>query len=157
MGRKNNYFVCFLLLAQLTSCVKNEESNSEVLNRSSLKVVSKSDFFSNEITWENLLGVNEKEYYAYIYSKTCSYCNKVKPKIIDFCSVIKVPMYFIIFSNSIPIKNNPRENIGKKDIDEVFIIGTPTLFKIKDSFISNCYSGYTEISEYIDSYKYENI
>ena len=53
------------------------------------------------------------------------------------------------FNESIPIKNEIGSLKGVEDVNSLYILGTPTLFKIKDKKIEECLIGYNQIETYI--------
>lgn len=153
MGHKN-YFSCFLLLLQLTSC-ESQSSSSYVVSTPSSNYSIIDKYGLNKIDWPEIFNQSGEEYFAYVYSETCSYCNKIKPMVSYFCSTIANPFYFIEFSDEIPINTDHKKTIGIKNVENLYIRGTPTLFFIKNKEIFDCFCGYSEIFEYISSYKYE--
>lgn len=146
------FSICLLLTT--CNCNKVEETT---LNRSDFSFLSLPDEYKEikKINWPNIFEQEQSDYFAYVYSDTCYYCNKIKNQIIEFSQKFE-SFYFVEFNDQIPIKSEYKNNIGKSTIDELFIQGTPTLFVIQNKVIENCLCGYNEIANYISSYKYES-
>lgn len=148
--RKKIYFSCFILLSQITSCYQSKKEVDFI--SSSTYIFSSVNCFEDSIEWGDILEQKDEEYFAYIYSETCYYCNIIKPKICHFCGEIDEKMYFIKFDESIPIGANFDDVIGADSLEKLFIKGTPTLFLINKRKVKEAYCGYDEIADYITSY-----
>jgi len=105
------------------------------------------------ILWDQLLSQNNDEYFAYVFSYDCFYCKEVKSEIISFYDLGIYPIYFIEYNNKVPIEHNTLLTIGEKDINNVFIRGTPSLLFIKKGEIFLNAAGKKEVLETIDLIK----
>ena len=135
-----NFFLFLLPLLLVSSCSPINVSKSESCNMiySNIKKCCQ---------WNEMLNQEENEYYTYIYSETCGFCRKAETYIKKLNEAFLV--YYVLFSESIPIKSE-RENLeGVDDINSLFIIGTPTLFKIVHKKVEKCYVGLNEIQDHV--------
>ena len=135
-----NFFLFLLPLLFVSSCSPINVSKSESHNMISSNMKKCCE-------WNEMLNQEENEYYAYIYSETCGFCCKAETYIEKLNEEFLV--YYVLFSESIPIKSE-RENLqGVDDINSLFILGTPTLFKIVHKKVEKCYVGLNEIQDHV--------
>ncbi len=81
------------------------------------------------INYEDIFNINMNHYFVYIYSKTCFYCISIKDEIIHI-GLNNDDIFFIEYNESIPINEDIDSTIGVSSVDDLFIIGTPTLIEI---------------------------
>ena len=86
------------------------------------------------IIWNDLFIVEKETYCTYIYSKTCAHCNEIKQDIISY-GLNHDNLYFIEFNKSIPISESIEDTIGKSNVEEISILGTPTLLVIEKGIL----------------------
>ena len=98
------------------------------------------------ISWTEIFDVQSDYYYSYIYSRTCGHCKEIKELVIKTAFDHPNLIYFTIYSDEIPVVENNESMIGKSSVNELGIIGTPTLFEIKEHKVTNIYTGATSIS-----------
>lgn len=98
------------------------------------------------ISWTNIFEVQSDSYYSYIYSETCGHCKEIKELVIKTAIDHQNLIYFTLYSEEIPIVENNESMIGKSSVNELGIIGTPSLFEIKEHKVTNIYTGATSIS-----------
>ena len=110
-----------------------------------------SDF--EALTWNELFSIQDENYFAYIFSKTCFHCLSIEKDICDFANNSVFPLYFIEFNSEIPIGNNIEETIGLNSIEGVFIKGTPTLILISERAIQFNIAGAENILQTISLYR----
>ena len=96
------------------------------------------------ILWNQLFEQEQNHYYSYIYSPRCGHCNEIKQEVIDY-GLKHDDFYFILYSNDIPVDYEIETTIGKTDINDVFILGTPSLIEIKNSVVINNVAGSNSI------------
>lgn len=140
-----NYF-CFLTISILLIGCKSATSKNQSLNYSSQCSFASVEE-ANQIKWLDILSQIEEEYHAYVFSKTCYYCLKLKPLIEEFKKMNK--LYLVELDESVPIKSEVGNLKGVEDVNSLYILGTPTLFKIKEKKIEECLIGYNQIETYI--------
>lgn len=107
-----------------------------------------SDFSEKRyISWEDMF-LFDGCYYVYIFSKTCSHCEKIKQQVLAF--LVKEDCFYLIEGNKdIPRTNHPEENIGETRMENVAILGYPTLFLLENKAIKQVWTGEYEITSYI--------
>lgn len=89
------------------------------------------DLINKHIPFLQIFNVQMDEYYVYIYQKNCLHCMLIKQNILSY-GLAHDDLYLIEASSDIPIGNNIEQTIGADCIEKLFIIGTPTLIKIKE-------------------------
>lgn len=125
-----------LLIPFLVSCglTNTKELESEYSN------ISPHDYSEVDdklILWENVFFQEDDFYYCYIFSKTCSHCNAIKDYVIDY-ALRKNNMYFVEYNKDIPIMSDVSSTIDATSIDNIGILGTPTLLEVfNHALISN--------------------
>ena len=101
-----------------------------------------------EIGWNDVFSPAKIDYFVYFYSRRCSHCNAIKDKVIDYS--LKVDnMYFIEFDSDVKVGNNAELTIGKTTIDDLFILGTPSLLEIKDKMVTMNIAGEDDILSFL--------
>ena len=138
-----------LFLTLLVSCSEElhiDYSTSEVLEEPTLIYPNKF------IGWDSLLTQKEENYFVYVFSYDCYYCKEMKKRILCFYDTCGLPMYFIEYSKVIPIGHNTSNTLGKSNIDDIFIKGTPTLFLINKGIVTFNMAGVSEVNQLIDLY-----
>ena len=108
-----------------------------------------SDFEELKIEWKDLFLPAKSQYFAYIYSFSCSHCEHIKEDVLDTINTLKDYFYLIEYSEEVPIVTNASETIGKERIEEVGILGTPTLLEISNGFLALNIAGESEITTYL--------
>ena len=125
------YKLLFLpLLISLTGC--QSSTLSAVESESFLSLLSEHNYDEIEtknILWDDLFDQTSDDYYVYVYSKTCSHCNNIKDTVIE-TALNYENFFFVNFNQDIPILESIDTTIGAKEVDDVGILGTPTLLEI---------------------------
>ena len=134
-------FLSFLIL--LCSCSKNSPIDETV----DYETINYPESF---IEWNDLLTLDYENYFVYVFSYDCYYCNQLKRKVVCFYEYSRFPVYFCEYSKSIPIGHNIESTVGAIDIENVFIQGTPTLILISEKSIAFNVAGKGEVSEMIN-------
>ena len=94
----------------------------------------------HEISWLETLNQKENHYIIFVYSITCGYCHEMMDEIIDFAKCDILETYFINTENSeVPINAETKEYIT--EIEELSIIGTPTILEIENKIVINNIAG----------------
>lgn len=89
------------------------------------------NLINKHIPYLQIFNIQMDEYYVYIYQKNCLHCMLIKQNILSY-GLAHDDLYLIEASSDIPIGNNIEQTIGVDCIEKLFIIGTPTLIKIKE-------------------------
>ena len=108
----------------LCSCQKNKNNGLRTYD------YTDEDIVKYVIDWDNVFKQEERDYYVYIYSKTCGYCKEIKQKILAKVIEENPKIYLVEYSEKISIITDPEYIIGKQNIEEIGIVGTPTLIEI---------------------------
>ena len=117
------------LLVSLIGCNNANQSNDSSIFSSTLIDHSYDEVIDKMIEWNDLFLVNQNNYFAYIFSKTCSHCNNIKNEVIDYALTV-TNFYFINFTSDIPIVTNTEPTLNQSDVKHMGILGTPTLIEI---------------------------
>ena len=96
------------------------------------------------ICWDDIFEIKDRQYFVYIYSETCGHCQEIRQDIISY-SLNHDSFYFIKFNSEIPIINDRNLVIGKNKVEELGIVGTPSMFLITDNIVKANYVGKKEI------------
>ena len=100
------------------------------------------------------LFLNNEQCLVYFYSEHCGHCISIKAEIDNFQSYSKLPFYYLdVDENEITFKPDQDKVIGVNNLEDFYIVGTPSLLEFKESTVSNYYLGESEILEYIRSAK----
>lgn len=129
-------FCFFVFLFALLSC-SNQQANSA-------KKLDYLDFENRTILWGEVFSIDSDLYYVYIFSKTCSYCNEIKDDILDFADKNEY-FYFLEYVEEVVISNYVDDTIGINDINNLKILGTPSLLKIDNGILVDNVSGKSKI------------
>ena len=97
------------------------------------------------ISWNDILKIDSLEYFAYIYSSTCGHCGEIKQEVISYALANKGSLYFVPFNKDIPIINDRTIPIEKDKVEDLGIVGTPSMFLIVDHVVKENYVGKKEI------------
>ncbi|MCR5184602.1 MAG: hypothetical protein K6C32_00760 [Bacilli bacterium] len=136
------FLFTLLLLTSFISCSTQKEE----------RVFDYEDFIDLKISWDDLLTQEKETYFVYVYSEYCSHCNHIKQGVLKFIFNHQDMSYLIQYSSSIPIDNDLEKTIGKDDINDIFIKGTPTLLSIDKSTLIMNITGESTIAQYIENY-----
>lgn len=104
------------------------------------------------IKWEEIFKQFETHYLIYVYSASCGHCNEIKNEVLCFIDLNIIPVYLIVFEKGIPISNKEESKIGISSIDELSIIGTPSLIDIEEGIVKNNLGGSNKILDYLKIY-----
>ena len=136
-----------LTLLLIGSCEVRFNDGTSIEEPSSVLILER-----KTAAWSNLLNQPEEKYYAYIYSETCGYCRKIEREIKEFET--NHTLYYVLFTEEIPVKAEREDLTNVEDVNSLFILGTPTLFKISNKKVEKCYIGFYEIQEHIKEVSY---
>ena len=104
-----------------------------------------SDVADLTICWNDILSVESDKYFAYIYSPTCGHCNEIKQDVITYALVNKGTLYFVPFNKTIPIIIDRTLPLEKDKVEDLGIVGTPSMFLIVNHVVKENYVGKKEI------------
>ena len=110
------------------------------------------DFSDIQLSWENLFFPAKERYFVYIYSFYCSHCNHVKQDVLSMINDNLEAFYLMEYSQEIPIGLDVDITIGKSDLEDIFILGTPTIIGVYDYAVVLNIGGESAILEFINNY-----
>ena len=135
-----------LFLVLLPGCKKVEEESQQFESLSPKQILDYSDVELYEIEWSEILS-NDDEYFAYVYSPTCFHCQEIKQEILEARIIRNINLYYIKYNKDIDIVSERDLLIDVDNVEDLGILGTPSLFQIKDHKTVNYFAGKTEILE----------
>ena len=135
-----------LLLPLLAGC---SVTHKEAKTSTEQNALDYSDFSNLNLEWKNLFFPAKSQYFVYIYSFSCLHCAHIKKEVLSTIKEHKELFYLIEYSDDIPISSNVSETIGKERIEEVSILGTPTLIEISNHYVALNIAGEKEITSYL--------
>ena len=132
-------------LFALTSCKKKglDFEVDDVIEHDYAEVADK------EIKWDQLFLIEESQYLVYFYSPSCSHCREIKNQIIDY-ALDNDNFYFIKYSDEVVVSPEIKSTIGATSIDDVSILGTPSLIEILDGVLIYNLAGTKEILNFLN-------
>ena len=105
---------------------------------------------NDQIKWNEVFTQGEARYLVYFYSNYCGYCRSIKEEILNYYLLNKDKIYFVDSIEQKAVYNSPAEKtMGVKNIDDFYIVGTPTLVEITNWMVTNLYVGADNIKLYI--------
>ena len=107
------------------------------------------DFADLHLEWKNLFLPAKSQYFVYIYSLNCLHCAHIKKEVLSTIEEHKDLFYLMEYSKDIPTSFNVSETIGKEKLEEVYIMGTPTLIEITNHYVGLNIAGEKEITDYL--------
>lgn len=132
-------------LFSLVSCQNNDISSEE----SKASEHDYGEIIDRQIEWNGLFLVGIPQYFVYFYSPTCSHCNQIKNVIIEY-ALKDERMYFVKYSDEIRIAPDIENTIGATSVDDVAILGTPSLIEISNSVLKMNIAGTKAILTYLE-------
>lgn len=143
-----NKFLLILCALLLMSCVASSEKQSSQAQTSityestiNHEYIEISEF---RISWDEIFEMDSTNYYVYLFSRTCSHCSSIKNKIIEY-ALDNENMYFIEDNKDIVFKNDVNYTIGLKSVDDLAILGFPTILKISEKILVKNIAGTDKI------------
>lgn len=133
-----------LFVVLLSGCEKVEEESQLFESLSSSLSFDYSDVELYQINWSEILS-KEEDYYAYIYSPTCFHCQEIKQEMLEARILHNINLYYIKYNKDIEIVTERDSLIGIDSVEHLGILGTPSLFEIKNHKTFNYFAGKTEI------------
>ena len=91
-----------------------------------------SEIKNKKLTWNYLFFDANSPYFVYCYSLTCSHCNSIKNKIIEYALKVE-NFYFYEDSSLTKFSDDIDSTIGISSSENLAIKGFPTLLKIEQS------------------------
>ena len=138
---KKLFLFSFMSLVLLNGCQNKKE---EIISKDS-KEYEYDDVSHLMIEWNHIFDQVEEDYMTYFYSETCGHCKQIKQQVIDYALNGMNKIYFVKFTDEIPIITDRDSVIGKESTTELGIVGTPSIFVISSHIIVDYIVGSTAI------------
>lgn len=135
-----------LLLPLLTGC---STTKIEATSKVEQKELDYTDFEELKLEWKNLFLPAKSQYFVYIYSDSCLHCAHIKKEVLSTVEEHNELFYLMEYQSEIPTSFNVSETIGKEKVEEVYIMGTPTLIEITNHYVGLNIAGEKEITDYL--------
>ena len=142
--------VSLTTLAIVASCspakdvtiIKNTYSEQEIV-------------IENQIPWLDILKQEESNYIVFVYSEKCAHCHDMIDEIVDFANNDILKTYFVdTLQNDIPITIN--NEIGMSEIEEVSIVGTPTIIEVEKGIVMSNIPGIDDCLSFLNEKRKNN-
>ena len=133
-------------------CLFSLISCREVVKEDSETITSEHDYEEikdREIAWNDIFTIDIPQYFVYFYSPNCSHCKEIKNVIIEY-ALEDGNMYFVRFSDEVVVSFDIKNTIGITSIDELSILGTPSLIEIIDNVLISNIAGSKAILNYLE-------
>ena len=85
------------------------------------------------IPWGGLFEVEADHYMALVFSKSCQHCLAIEDTVVGYAlSETSTPLFFIEATATIPKGKDIASTLGATSIDEMYILGWPSLLEIQN-------------------------
>ena len=142
--RKLTIFISLILCSHLVSCNPSNRASKEY---------DYNDFENCKIFWNSLFFVAKTQYFVYIYGKNCLHCKNIKNDVLSFIDEDIFPTYLLECTDKIPSGLEIEKTIGATSIEDVFILGVPTLLEIDDGVLTSNVAGTSSVMALLYSKK----
>lgn len=92
---------------------------------------SYTEVLDKKIEWNSIFSIAKPTYFVYFYSKTCSHCEQLKNRIIEY-SFSHENIYFVEDGKDTVLLNDVNFTLGIDSIDKFGILGFPSLIKVEN-------------------------
>ena len=140
-------FLTSLLIPLVAGC---SSSKVEAHIKQEQVAIDYNDFTDLFLEWKSLFSPAKSQYFVYIYSQNCLHCAKIKKEVLSVIEKHRNMFYLTEYTKDIPTGNNVSETIGKEKLEEVYIMGTPTLIEITNHYVGLNIAGEKEITSYLE-------
>ena len=134
--RKLSLFQCLFMCLILTCCSGKETKEKDYKYE---------DFENYKISWNSLFFIAKTQYFVYIYGENCLHCQNIKNDVLSFVNSSIFSTFLLPYSDEIPTGLEIEKTIGAAKIEEVFILGVPTLLEIDNNVLTSNVAGTTQV------------
>lgn len=111
--------------------------NPKIINEDKCIVSNETNHSYDEIShliinYQDIFLQTEQHYFVYFYTFNCGHCYQLKNYMISYALCNQIKTYFISENNDIKYGSNTNKTIGINDIEQLFILGYPSLIEIKN-------------------------
>lgn len=124
-------FTVFLTIFLLQSCDVFQKQ-LDYKSNNSVEVAQNHDYNevkNKTINFDEIFKQKNEQYFVYFYSLTCSHCGLIKNQMIEY-GLSHENIYFVQASEDVKISENTDSVVGATSIEEISILGYPSLLEI---------------------------
>lgn len=122
----------FLTIFLLQSCDVSQKQ-LDYKSNNSVEITQNHDYSevkNKTINFDEIFKQKNEQYFAYFYSLTCSHCSLIKNQMIEY-GLNHENIYFVQASEDVKISENTDSVVGGTSIEEISILGYPSLLEIE--------------------------
>ncbi len=99
------------------------------------------------IKWDDIFAMTPHNYFVYFYSPYCGHCQSIKDLVINYSKRGEITMYFVEASTEVVVAKDTHLTIGVTSIEQLWILGYPSLVKIESVAVVVNIAGANAIKE----------
>ena len=144
---RNKLFLLVSLALCLSGCVSSHSKSTLIKTSSefnSTRNYEYTEISEYRIVWSEIFDIELNEYFVYLFQRTCSHCQSLKNEVIE-TALERKDIFFVEDSSDVVFSEDVSNTIGLKSVDELSILGFPTLLKIEDGTLIKNVAGVKEI------------
>ena len=123
-------FCPLIVVAMIASCTPKESQSSKQNASKEYGIVT-----DQEILLADCLSQEERNYIIFFHSDKCEHCKQIIDDVIEFAAENILKTYFVNIAkneNKIKICQPIDLTIGVTDVNELAIVGTPTIIEVEE-------------------------
>ncbi len=133
-----------------TGCAaRKQELNFEPATVPEISVHNYFEIEEKLVGWNDIFNIYLYKYYVYYFSRTCSHCEEIKNWIIE-TALKRDDIFFVKASEKDTIEIDVSDTIGLETIENMKIMGYPSLIEITNWKVTKNVAGKTQIKNLID-------
>lgn len=126
------FFTVFLTIFLLQSCDVSQKQ-LDIKSNNSVEITQNHDYNdvkNKTINFDEIFKQKNEQYFVYFYSLTCSHCSLIKNQMIEY-GLNHENIYFVQASEDVKISESTDSVVGATSIEEISILGYPSLLEIE--------------------------
>jgi thiol-disulfide isomerase/thioredoxin len=131
-----------IFLISFDSSNKIRGNNSVVIGTYSYE-----DIYDKTIKWHDIFEMTPHHYYVYFYSPYCGHCQSIKDLVINYSMFGNVTMFFVEANREVTVAEDTYLTIGATSIEQLWILGYPSLIEIESGLLIANIAGANAIKE----------
>ena len=127
------YALPLILAVVFTSCSPSKSESSSKNAVQEYEIISRQEIYLSEC-----LSQEEEHYLVFFHSETCGHCQEIIEDVISFAESDTVKTYFLDVGkneNKIARCSMDEIPIGIDQVDDLKIVGTPTIMEIEEGIV----------------------
>ena len=116
-------------------------------NTITIGTYSYDDIVDITIKWDDIFAMTPRNYFVYFYSPYCGHCQSIKDLAINYSKCGEITMYFVEASTEVVVAKDTHLTIGVTSIEQLWILGYPSLVKIESGVVVINIAGANAIKE----------